>query len=216
MRRIATAAVLMACLPLPAAEPGKTYRFAASDAGQLPAGWKAAKTGEGTGSVWKVVADPTAPSKSGYALAQTAEGPNPFFNLCVAEDSRFKDGTVSVRLKAVRGKLDQGGGVVWRYKDADNYYVCRYNPLEDNFRVYKVVAGKRIQLGTKEGLKETPGQWHTVSARMAGDRIECSLDGTKHLEGKVRVGSRSSHFDPRTGGVLAGCVASRCVPDNHR
>jgi hypothetical protein len=162
----------------------KTYRFARADVGKVPSGWKATKTGKGDGSVWKVVADDTAPSKSGHALAQTAEGPNALFNLCVLQDSSEKDVELSVSLKAVEGKKDQGGGVVWRYADSDNYYVCRYNPLEDNFRVYKVVAGKRIQLQTKEELPSKAGKWHALKVRHVGDRIECSLDGKKHLDVK--------------------------------
>ena len=47
------------------------------------------------------------------------------------------------------------------YKDADNYYIARMNPLEDNYRVYKVVAGKRTQLGTVD-IKIPSGEWHTL------------------------------------------------------
>src|SRR5262245_11548177 len=121
------------------AEEPKALKFGKEDLGKVPAGWKAAQTGKGDGSVWKVVEDMTAPSKSGLALAQTAEGPGPMFNLCVAEDSSLKDVEITVAFKANAGKNDQGGGVVWRYQDANNYYVARVNPLEDNFRVYKVV-----------------------------------------------------------------------------
>jgi len=162
----------------------KSYRFDKASLGKLPSGWTAAKTGKGEGSVWKVVADDTTPSKSGYALAQTASGPNALFNLCVADKPNLKDVEIQVNLKAVEGKNDRGGGVVWRYVDADNYYVCRYNPLEDNFRLYKVVAGKRMQLATKEGLKSKEGTWHTMKVRHLGDKIECWLDGKKHLEEK--------------------------------
>jgi hypothetical protein len=42
---------------------------------------------------------------------------------------------------------------VWGYQDANNYYLARLNPLEDNYRVYKVVAGQRIQLETREQLR---------------------------------------------------------------
>jgi hypothetical protein len=160
------------------------FRFAKDDVGQVPAGWKAAQTGEGKGSDWKVVADDTAPSKTGLALAQTAEGPGPLFNLCVVEKTGYQDLELRVAFKAVRGKKDQGGGLVWRYQDADNYYVARFNPLEDNFRVYKVVKGKRIQLETKEELTAAKGQWHTLAVKHVGDRIECSLNGKKYLEAK--------------------------------
>jgi hypothetical protein len=94
--------------------------FDKKDEGKVPPGWKADKTGKGEGSVWKVVADDTAPSKSGFALAQTAKGPSALFNLCVAEDTRLRDVEVSVAFKAVAGEHDQGGGIVWRYQDANN------------------------------------------------------------------------------------------------
>jgi hypothetical protein len=163
-------------------EKSRTFTFAKSDLGKLPEGWKAGHTGEGYGSVWKVVADGTAPAKTGHALAQTAAGPNKFFNLCIAEKTRFKDGEISVAFKAIAGKVDRGGGIVWRYQDAGNYYVCRMNPLEDNFRLYKVVAGKRVQLATtKDDVRVPAGEWHTIKITMMGDQIECFLDGKKHL-----------------------------------
>ncbi|MCI0458235.1 MAG: DUF1080 domain-containing protein [Gemmataceae bacterium] len=162
----------------------RSFQFGKDDAGKVPSGWKADKTGTGEGSLWKVVVDPTAPSKKGHALAQTAESPRALFNLCVAEDTKYHDVAVSVAFKAVAGKVDQGGGIVWRYQDANNYYIARYNPLEGNYRVYKVVAGKRIQLETKEGLKVPAGAWHTLKITMTGDQIACYLDDQKELEAK--------------------------------
>lgn len=172
------AAVLMA------ADSAPKVRFTKDGLGKLPSGWKAAKTGKGEGSVWKIAGDDSAPSKSGFVLAQTAESPRGLFNLCVADDGRFKDVEVQVAFKAVRGKIDQGGGIVWRYQDANNYYVARMNPLEDNYRVYKVVAGKRTQLGTKEDLKIPAGEWHVLKIKQAGEQIECWLDGKKYLDAK--------------------------------
>jgi hypothetical protein len=89
-----------------------------------------------------------------------------------------------VSLKSIRGEIDQGGGVVWRYQDANNYYIARYNPLESNYRVYKVVDGKRTQLDTKEEIELPEGRWHTLQIRHAGEQIECSLNGKKLLEAK--------------------------------
>lgn len=102
----------------------------------------------------------------------------------MAEDTSFKDVEVSVAFKANAGRRDQGGGMVWRYRDANNYYVARVNPLEDNFRVYKVVGGKRIPEFRSAEVKVPPGGWHTLTVRIAGDPIECFLDGKKYLEAK--------------------------------
>jgi hypothetical protein len=178
---VVLASVLAA--PLHAGEgKARTFRFGKADVGKVPAGWKAAQTNEGKGSIWKVVEDSTAPSKGGLVLAQTAQSPSAVFNLCVATTTSYQDVEVSVAFKAVRGKRDQGGGLVWRYQDANNYYVARMNPLEDNYRVYKVVDGKRIQLGTKEDLTVRAGEWRTLKVKMVGDHIECFLDGKKLLD----------------------------------
>jgi hypothetical protein len=183
------------------------FKFSKDDAGKVPSGWKVAKTGKGEGSVWKVVADETAPSGSGYVLAQTAESPRPVFNICVADDAKYKDVELSVYFQAVAGKLDQGGGFVWRYRDNNNYYICRMNPLEDDYRVYKVVAGTRTQLGRKDGLKIKAGEWHKLKVKVKGNKMEGYLDGEKMWEitdetykeaGKVGLWSKAdaqTHFD---------------------
>jgi hypothetical protein len=174
--------VAFAFLAVAADDKASLFKFSKDDAGKLPAGWKSDQTGKGEASVWKVVADDTAPSKSGLVLAQTAQGPGSVFNLCLATDSSFTDVEAMVAFKAVKGEKDQGGGIVWRYQDGNNYYIARMNPLEDNFRVYKVVDGKRIQLETKEDLKVPSGEWHSLKIKQAGARIECFLDGKKYLD----------------------------------
>jgi hypothetical protein len=155
----------------------RTICFSEKELGKVPKGWMVAKTGQREGSEWKVVADETSPSKTGYVLAQTAKSPGSVFNLCVVNESKYRDVEIEVAFKSVEGKVDQGGGPVWRYQDADNYYIARFNPLEDNYRFYKVVGGKRTQLATAEGIKVPAGQWHTLEIEHVGDRIECELDG---------------------------------------
>jgi hypothetical protein len=207
---LACAVLLLSIFVIGEEDKPITFKFARADDGKVPAGWKSAQTGEGKGSDWKVVADKTAPAKSGYALAQLAEGPTRLFNLCVAEKTNHTDVEVSVKFKAVGGKIDQGGGVVWRYQDADNYYICRYNPLESNFRVYKVVKGKRLQLASKEEIPLKAGQWYTLSISQKGEQITCSLEGKKYLEVKDDTFAKSgpvglwtkadavTHFDELT------------------
>jgi hypothetical protein len=90
---------------------------------------------------WKVVA-----SDKGQALAQSAKSADSVFNVTLVSDTHVKDVDLTVRRKAIAGEHDQGAGLVWRAKDAKNYYLARYNPLEDNYRLYKVVDGKRTLL----------------------------------------------------------------------
>jgi hypothetical protein len=96
-----------------------------------PKGWTAAQAAMGEGSVWKVVADDAAPSKAGFVVAQTAAGPDRMFNLCVADDTNYKDLEMSFAFKAVRGDSDRGGGLVRRYQDADNFYLARWKTISE-------------------------------------------------------------------------------------
>src|ERR1700730_6817592 len=108
MKSLATLAVtaLFGVCLLAAEDKEQKMRLSKDDIGKVPAGWKAGQTGKGEGSVWKVVADDTAPSKSGLALAQTAESPSALFNLCVSDEPSIRDVEVMVSFKAVQGKKD--------------------------------------------------------------------------------------------------------------
>jgi hypothetical protein len=126
---------------------------------------------------WKVAA-----SDNGKALAQSAKNPNSVFNVTLISDTNAKDVDLTVRMKAIAGEHDQGGGLVWRAKDAKNYYLARYNPLEDNYRLYHVVDGKRTLIQNVD-ITHSDG-WHTLRVTMSGDQIACYYDGKKYLESK--------------------------------
>jgi hypothetical protein len=119
---------------------------------------------------------------NGKALSQTAKNANPVFNITLASDTNAKDVDLSVEMKAIAGETDQGGGLVWRAKDAKNYYLARYNPLEDNYRLYKVVDGKRTLLQNAD-IMHSDGV-RTLRVYMQGDHIECFYDGKKVLDRK--------------------------------
>lgn len=183
LRWLKSIALVLIAAAMVSAKDGKPLlQVGKADEGRLPAGWSSAKTGTGEGSVWKVVADDTTPSKAGYVLAQTAQGPSSLFNICVADNARYKDVELRVSFKAIAGKIDQGGGFVWRYQDSNNYYVCRVNPLENNYRVYKVSNGKRSTQFQDETIHVPLNEWHLMKVKMKGDRIECFLDDKKVLD----------------------------------
>jgi len=95
----------------------ETVNFDRTDAGKLPPKWTGTKTGTGEPQ-WAAVADESAPSKPNV-LQQSGVATYP---VCIKEDTNLKDGYVEVKFKAVSGKEDQAGGVLWRCRDADNYY----------------------------------------------------------------------------------------------
>jgi len=130
---------------------------------------------------WKVETDASAPSKK-QILSQTAKSDTTTYNVTLVKDFQAKDLELSVKMKSILGEIDQGGGLVWRAKDGKNYYITRFNPLEKNFRVYKVEDGKRTQLGSVD--LELSADWHVLRVTMVGDQIECFVDDKKQLEAK--------------------------------
>ncbi|MFP6647760.1 MAG: hypothetical protein VCF24_29995 [Candidatus Latescibacterota bacterium] len=101
------------------------------------------------------------------------------YNLLIAKDTSYRDLEIEVMVKAGTGNEDQGGAPIWRAADADNYYAVRWNPLEDNFRVYFVKDGRRGQIASAE-FKADPGTWHEIEHE--GHRIEASMDGKKLIQ----------------------------------
>jgi 3-keto-disaccharide hydrolase len=160
----------------------ESWDFQDAKVGELPKGWTAAKTGAGLGSVWKVQEDATAPAGLKVLAQTSAEGPIALFNLCFNTGSKLGDVDLKLSLKAVAGKIDQGGGPLWRCQDRDNYYVARLNPLEGDFRLFHVVQGKRTLLGKPVQVSAAAGAWHTIRVTHVGQHITCYLNDKQLIE----------------------------------
>lgn len=159
------------------ASPDTLFDFENYPVGSTPSGWTEALTGRGKPCHWEIKND-----NGNKVLAQvSSETPDYRFNLIVNNTLSFKNVEISVKFKGVEGRGDQGGGPVWRYRDANNYYVVRANPLENNFRLYKVVNGDRRMLKSA-GLRIDTGKWYTLKVTMQGNHIKCYFNGKLALE----------------------------------
>jgi hypothetical protein len=167
----------------------QTIDFNKDKAGEPPKGFSTALTGQGKTGVWIVTKDDTSPPQ-GNVLAQTDGDATSYrFPLCVHDGITVKDADISVKFKAVSGKKDQAAGIVWRYRDQDNYYIVRANALENNVVLYKVQNGKRQDLPLKgEGrtygkkAKVPSGQWSSLGVTAKGDLFTVYLNGEKLYE----------------------------------
>ena len=153
-----------------------TVNFDDNKVCEAPAGWTATKTGKGQAK-WAVVADETAPSKPNV-LKQSGEATYP---ICLKNDTSLKDGFVEVKFKPISGKEDQAGGVVWRAKDSNNYYIARANALEDNVTIYHTIKGKRTEK-KRTDMKVASGEWHTLRVDFSGNHFTVAFDGKKAIE----------------------------------
>ncbi|NOZ88000.1 MAG: DUF1080 domain-containing protein [Deltaproteobacteria bacterium] len=160
-----------------------SWDFEKVQIGKLPSGWKVEATNpKGPLATWKVMRDKTAPRGS-HVLSLTSTNHNfgGTFNLCWTNDVSFLNGEIEVRLKANKGKEDQGGGIIWRVKDKNNYYVARFNPLESNFRIYYVHDGARKTLASAR-ISLPAGKWITMKITQHGNRFQGFLNGKKLLQ----------------------------------
>jgi len=156
-----TTLLVAAALPVAA----ETITFDKDPAGALPAGWVAGVTGRGAPK-WFIETDSTAPSAPNV-LKQSGSGAFPW---CVKKDVSLTDGAVEVKFKPISGKEDAAGGLVWRWKDGDNYYVARANALEDNVSLKYVNA------------PVAKNQWHSLRVEFSGKRIKVALDGKVYID----------------------------------
>lgn len=153
-----------------------TVSFDQETPGSVPAGWVAGVTGRGSPN-WSIETDATAPSKP-HVLKQSGSGTFPW---CVLREVSYADGYVEVKFKPVSGREDQAGGLVWRWKDGDNYYVARANALEDNVSLYYTQNGRRITLKYIDAPVPR-NTWHTLRVEFSAKKIRVILDGKACIE----------------------------------
>ena len=154
----------------------ETFPFDSDAPGALPKGWRQGVTGRGSPR-WTVEPDASAPSRPNV-LKQSGSGTFPW---CVKQDALFADGYVEVKFKPISGREDQAGGVVWRWKDGDNYYVARANALEDNVSLYYTQNGSRKTIKYVDA-PVARNTWHTLRVEFSGKRIRVILDGKPYIE----------------------------------
>jgi hypothetical protein len=167
----ALAAMLLASIAM-----AQTVNFDSFTPGAPPPGWTSTKTGTGNPK-WTIERDDTAPSKPNV-LKQSGQATYP---VCIKDDSSLKDGFVEVKFKPISGKEDQAGGVVWRAKDSNNYYIARANALEDNVTIYHTINGRRTEK-KRTDMKVVTGAWHTLRVDFQSTHYTVTLDGKKALE----------------------------------
>lgn len=176
--------------------------FEGQPLGEIPNGWISGVTGKGWvtnvfgrgDSRWTVVQDSSAPSPD-QVLEQSAEGK---FLWSVVKDSSVENGYVQTRFKAISGKEDQAAGLIWRWKDGDNYYVTRANALENNISIYYMEGGSRHTMKYVDATEDNPvtaNQWHSLRVEFTGENIVVLFNGKKiielkdkHIKGRGAVG----------------------------
>lgn len=166
------------------ASSGKVINFDSGQVGKAPAGWSMEMADRGTAPRWEIRRDGTAPTQP-YVLAQlSSDSAANRAPLAILNGFKLRDGDVSVRIKPIAGRQDPGGGLVWRFRDPNNYYVVRANVSQETVAVDKVENGQRIPLvrGVKHDIPLNAWSILKVSAR--GNRFQVYVDHRRILQGE--------------------------------
>lgn len=158
-----------------------TWDFQADAVNEPPSGFSFGRTGSGRPGSWVVMLDGSAPAGDRVLAQIDTGGPDHRFALAVAASPSMKDLRLEVRCKPVSGRIDQACGLVFRYRDEDNYYVARANALEDNVRLYRVVEGRRRQIGGWDG-KVAGRVWHRLAVEARGDQLQVFWEGKRIID----------------------------------
>lgn len=140
----------------------QTISFDTDVAGRLPVGWSAGLTKAGGAPRWEVLRDPSAPSLPNVLAQVSQDRTAGRFPLAIYDAASIRNGMVSVRFKPVSEQVDEAAGLVWRYRDPNNYYIARANALENNVVLYKVQNGERTSIAPKDLPSRSYGVKHVV------------------------------------------------------
>jgi hypothetical protein len=153
-----------------ARDPVATVVIRNSDVGSAPTAFEPLQ------GHWTVVDDPSA--MSGLAVEQSGpQGDEDRFPLAIYKNASLKNAEISLRLNALRGTSDQGGGLAVRLSSPQDYYLIQLDALRDR------VVFARMSDG---GLQEIVGvdadiathDWHTLTVLAKDDEFVVSLDGS--------------------------------------
>ena len=155
-------------------EGNEKWTFESAKIGTTPMEWTAGVTGAKAGKAprWEVIED-----NGRKVLGQLESGgANGDFPVCLKRGSTFKNGTVSIRFKSISGRVDQAGGVVFRAKDKDNFYIARANALENNVSFYVTVDGKRKTIKYWRDIEVKLGVWHELKVEVKDSTFKVWLN----------------------------------------
>jgi hypothetical protein len=163
------------------ASSGKVVNFDSGQVGRAPSGWTFVSNA-GPAPNWEIRKDQSAPTQP-YVLAQLSKADGGQCPLAIYNNVSLRDGDVSVRIKAVSGREDEAGGVIFRYQNPANYYVARENALTHNVAIYKVENGQTKQITPAVPHNISPEAWNIFKVSVRGSRFQVYLNHHRILQG---------------------------------
>ena len=162
-----------------AAQQGSTWSFDDQPAGEPPPGFVFAGSPREQAGQWVIVRE-----ESNGVFAQVQQG-TPGARLAVVGGTSFADLILSTRIRFAEGA--GSAGLVWRYRDADNYYLAALDLRTQAVRIYRVVRGNRTRLEDEDDLELDAAIWHVLKVEHRGMRARVWINGVPIADTRDRT-----------------------------
>jgi len=121
----------------------------------------------------------------------------------------FTNGKITMRFKAIAGRIDQGAGILFDLKPNGDYYAIRANPLENNLVLWRFKHGQRSSVNWVRNVVTPTRKWHDLVMTIQGKQLTASVNGKQYMKytlpavvaGKVGVWTKADsvvYFDDYT------------------
>jgi len=126
-----------------------------------------------------------------------------YFPLAIYQGLKsFSNGTISVKFKAISGRIDQAAGIAFNIKPNGDYLVIRANPLENNMVAFKMERGHRSVVQWIRNIPIESRKWYTLKVVIKEDKAEGYLNNKKYISfnfketitGKIGLWSKSDSY----------------------
>ena len=191
--------LLALCLGTLAAAPqqrGQLFQFDADKPGAAPAGLELAAMRQERPGEWLIRRD-----GANGMLMHRADPATTGLALALMATAGEREAVASVRLRLAGGAMT--GGLVWRYTDPANFYATLLDLSRRELVLFRVTAGNRVFLESKDDLELDPAAWHVLKVDHDDDDVHVSLGGIRVFEDEDRRGGRRSGLG-RLGVIAAG------------
>ena len=105
-----------------------------------------------------------------------------YFPFAVAGNvENFANGEITVRFKAIAGRIDQGAGILFDLKPNGDYYALRANPLENNLVLWRYKQGRRSSVSWVRNVNTPSRKWHTLKLTVDTNLIKGYVNGKQYM-----------------------------------
>jgi hypothetical protein len=164
------------------APQARIVSFDGDPQGKSPSGWTFVAASGSASPEWEVRREQTS-TENRHVLARmspSADSAHPA--LALLNSMSLRDGELSVRVKPVAGARARSGGLIFRYRDPENYYLARADAVKQDVAIFRFQNGRRIQLGEVARHALPADAWRILKVTARGDRLQVYLDHRRALE----------------------------------